>query len=260
MIHKGKTKTKRENPKSDTPAPFFNRDIILIIRGIALVMMFIHHFFTFPEWWGDSINYPLLTVLANVFRKPFRMCVPVFCFITGYLYEFQPKKTYRYSLRKITDVLIKYWSVFLPLCAIAAFALNYRYTLIGFFSEMFALSLYYPTMVFCWYVIFYIISMLLLPVVCKMQLRNIHFDLFLSLVIIPLLMKVVLHYVPFLNVRAIIQNLIDCFPVTLVGMIFARYRLLNTIREKQLKSTYRNIYVFFSGFSLRLWLVLDVGH
>ncbi len=37
--------------------PYFDKEATLIIKGIALLMMFADHFFTFPEWWIDGIQF-----------------------------------------------------------------------------------------------------------------------------------------------------------------------------------------------------------
>lgn len=70
-------------------APFFDRSTTSVIKGIAVIMMFIHHFFTFPAWWVGGVHYPLLEKLAPYFSMPLKLCVPVFCFITGYFYCFK---------------------------------------------------------------------------------------------------------------------------------------------------------------------------
>ena len=38
-----------------------------ILKGLALIFMYIHHMFTFPEWYIDGISYPSLKSLAQIF-------------------------------------------------------------------------------------------------------------------------------------------------------------------------------------------------
>lgn len=57
-----------------------------IIKGIAIVLMFIHHFFCFPAWYIEGISYPQLAEFAEFFRFPTRICVSLFAFLTGYAY------------------------------------------------------------------------------------------------------------------------------------------------------------------------------
>ena len=148
-------------------------------------MMFVLHFFAYPTWWGRDISYPLiekfLPYLLPYCRFPLKLCVPIFCFISGYFYFFNKSKSYKYSFLKITDILITYWTVFFLFAIIATVFVKYNYTFWNFIAECFALKR--PTMYFCWYVNFYIIFILLLPLITKIMSKDIHIDLFLSLIL-----------------------------------------------------------------------------
>ena len=174
------------------------------------------------------VFYPLLSKLAPYFCPSLWLCVSVFAFLTGYVYCLGSHKTYRYSLRKITDLLVSYWSVFFPLAVIAA-ALGYQYTLKDFLEEMFAL--YHPTMFFCWYVCFYDCCMLLLPLLSRVMGKNIHIDLFLSLVMVPAVLQLILHDTGSDTVHRMLNNLHSFFPVLLSGFIFARYGLFERLEK-----------------------------
>lgn len=63
---------------------YLDRPISDAIKGIALIFMFIHHFFTFPEWYVSGISYPELSLFARLFCWPLKICVSVFAFLTGY--------------------------------------------------------------------------------------------------------------------------------------------------------------------------------
>ena len=214
---------------NDSSAPYFDRNTTNILKGIALIMMFIHHFFTFPAWWGEGVSYPLLEKLAPYFCTPFKLCVPVFCFLTGYFYFYNEKKTYKYSLRKITDILISYWCVFFIFAIIAVVCLNYPYTLENFVKESFAV--YYPTMTFCWYVNFYIAFMLIIPLVTKVMSKNICLDLILTFVIIPLALRTVIFFARNSIVNEVFGNLHAWFPIVLLGYIFASYHLFERVSD-----------------------------
>ena len=133
---------------------FIARDETNIIKGVAIVLMFIHHFFTFPSFWIDSVAeiYP-----DNNFvflNTSFKICVPIFAFLTGYFYFFAKKKTFRYSIKKSTDFWICYLVVFALLVTATILSGTYSFSIVSIIKEVFALSR--PTMYFCWYVIFYI--------------------------------------------------------------------------------------------------------
>jgi uncharacterized membrane protein len=67
---------------------YLKRDISSAIKGIALICMFLHHFFTFPDWYVEGISYPYLLGIVQYFYAPLKMCIPVFAFLTGYFYCF----------------------------------------------------------------------------------------------------------------------------------------------------------------------------
>ena len=167
--------------------PFFDHSTTNILKGIAIIMMFVSHFFMFPNWWVDGISYS-----ASEWAKwkhnlgaPLAFCVNIFCFLTGYFYYFNKNKTYKYSLKKIWNLLIPYWVVMFLLMGVSTYFCGYHYTWNAVLRESLALSR--PTMIFCWYVNFYILCMLCLPLCVKLMSKNIYFDLFLALILYPII-------------------------------------------------------------------------
>lgn len=98
---------------------YFSRETTGALKGIALILMFVHHFFTFPGWITCGVEYPWIQEFTNQFCAPTDICVCLFAFLTGYLFFFSPG-TLRYGLRKITDFLLSYWLVAVPMIAAAA--------------------------------------------------------------------------------------------------------------------------------------------
>ena len=143
--------------------PWFDIRMSNVLKGIAIILMFVHHFFTFPEWYTGSISYPELTGFAALFQQPTRLCVPIFAFVTGYTYRYKEHREQRYSLRKITDLLAHYWLVMVILYLVALLTGTLTLSLKGTVLE--ALGLHTPVMYFCWYVPFYCLTMLWLPLV-----------------------------------------------------------------------------------------------
>lgn len=190
--------------------------------------MFLLHFFTFPDWWIDGIEYPFFEKYAGYLAQPLNMCVPVFSFLTGYTYVFARQKNYKYSVKKIVDFLIRYWVVYLAFAAFAVVFAQYKYTVEGFVKELFALDR--PTMYFCWYVYFYYTSMLLLPYVVKLLGKNIHSDLIISLVVIPYVLWWVFGKLDDSTVRELIRAVANYFPIMLVGFIFGNYALFDKVK------------------------------
>ena len=78
---------------------YFSRETTGALKGIALILMFVHHFFTFPGWITCGVEYPWIQEFTNQFCAPTDICVCLFAFLTGYLFFFSPG-TLRYGLRK----------------------------------------------------------------------------------------------------------------------------------------------------------------
>lgn len=197
-------------------------------------MMFIHHFYTFPAYWIEGISYPLLEKITPYLCKPFKLCVPIFAFLTGYFYSFNENRTLRYSLNKIKNILIPYWCVFFPSALIAALWAHYDYTILDFILECFALKR--PTMFFCWYVSFYIVIMLTIPLITKMMTNDIHLDLFIGIIFLPFFLGILKSCTNNSILTQLFDVLLSYFPVVLIGYLFGSYGLFEKIDELSLNS------------------------
>ena len=118
-----------------------------MIKGVAIVMMFFLHF------WG------LLFVC--------KFCIALFCISTGYFYYFVKEKTYRYSLIRIGKLLKIYIVVLAILILAGVIFMKHSYTLKDLLTEPFTNE----TVIYAWYVRFYIVLMLIAPLLVK-KIRN----------------------------------------------------------------------------------------
>ncbi len=211
---------------TDLCQPYFDKTMTNIIKAVALIMMFVHHFFMVPDWWLDGIFYPRIAKYAYIFFWPTKLCVPIFCFLTGYFFYFNRHKNLRYSFRKITDFTVFYWSVFFPIALIAVLFVRYEYKPIPFFLEMFALTR--PTMFFCWYVYFYYFIMLSMPLLARIMPKDILAALMLSILGIPFFLQLISLLCSSCSpnvLQPVVNNLQAWFPNVLIGFIFARHDL-----------------------------------
>lgn len=230
---------------------YLSYDTSAVMKGIALIFMFIHHFFTFPNWYVEGISYPELAFLADHFCMPFKICVSVFAFLTGYFYYFAPNKNMKYSFRKITDFLIMYWMIYLPYLLAAVLLGYYDVPWTDAVLELFALK--HPVMTFGWYVYFYTISMLILPVMVKLSEKNparaVIFGILLPVIVCTVCMKKISNKM----IYAVVNDMRIWFPCTAIGFIFGRFSLFENFfddifKEKIKKKSQRMI----------LWLTLAV--
>lgn len=208
---------------------YFTRPISDAIKGVALIFMFIHHFFTFPDWYVDGISFPLLRPFITGLCGPTRICVSVFAFLTGYFFFLSKDKSYRHSLRKVRDTLISYWMVYIPYLALAL-ALG-CYSLGGSEIIQEAFGFGSEVMTFCWYVYFYCAVMLLFPVVCRFSTENPWADALL-LGLLPLVGFTALReLLPDSVITQLATSLQECYPCALLGFLFAKYDLFEGILE-----------------------------
>lgn len=211
---------------------YMDRDTTSAIKGIALIFMFIHHFFTFPDFFIDGISYPWIQTFADLFVEPMKMCVPVFSFLTGYFYAFNRERTLRYALRKILDLYVSYWCVYLVILAVAVTAGCWQLSLYSFVFEMAAVKT--PLMVFCWYVVFYACSMTLLPLLAKQDAHPVEDILYL--LVLPVAVTSVLsgmYLEGFL--KDVIMNIRDWFPGIVSGYLCGKYGVFEKLFDRGLQ-------------------------
>lgn len=208
---------------------YIERDVTDIIKGVALVFMFIHHFFTIPSFYIDSIRYDSLSGAAQALSEPFKICVPIFAFLTGYFYVFAKKKSIGYSLKKSTDVWLTYFVFFLLLLIPAAALGCWDASVKSFFLEAF--GVHTSVMIFCWYVIFYIISILLLPLYHLAAKRHILIAVLLGLALPMAIRYPVQEFVriPGEDITGIVNDFLKWFPCIAAGYIAGRYGLFEKV-------------------------------
>lgn len=207
---------------------FIELDETNIIKGIAIVLMFIHHFFTIPSFWTKTTAQLYIDNQFEVFSDCFKICVPVFAFLTGYFYYFTNKKSYRYTIKKITDFWINYLVVFLILILTEVALRIYSFNTLHFVKEVFALSR--PTMIFCWYVCFYIGTMLILPIFYRFSEKS---DI-LAIVFFSAIPAVLVFIIKISQVYVLtsLNDFIEYFyflPVVIVGFECAKFDLLGML-------------------------------
>lgn len=129
----------------------------LEIKGMGILLMLLHHFFTFPEWYIKDYGFDVAN-FSLMMREPTKICVAVFAFVTGWALCIKPI-TIREMIKKIEKFLVAYWMVYIPLL-IASIIVGYHTSIKNIMFEAFGLHV--PIMIFCWYVYFYIISVILI--------------------------------------------------------------------------------------------------
>ncbi|MBQ4128757.1 MAG: acyltransferase family protein [Ruminococcus sp.] len=222
---------------------YFDRTETNCIKGVMLIFMFILHFFCYQSYFCEKVSYPQLAFMEQYIGH-LQICIAGFAFLTGYFYYYTKSKTYKYSLNKIFDLYIPYWVVLLFLLAIALITGTYSFSFPGSLLEVFAVSS--EIMCFCWYIIFYVLLMLALPITIKLFSKNM-----VVLFIVSLLVPMVIYYgVSYFTSAEVIISLLGKFqiyyPIAIIGYVSSRVDLFSRI-DSILKN---KIIIIFMSFVL----------
>ena len=102
-----------ENTKEES----FSRTDTKIIKGVAIILMLMHHLWAFP----DRIAGGALNTVFNIFGESSavffglfgKICVSLFFFLGGYGVYMQSKKSEFTILSNIKKLCLAYWKVFI---------------------------------------------------------------------------------------------------------------------------------------------------
>ncbi len=218
MILKTKDSQLSEQKSLNNNNYYFDKEVTNILKAILLIIMFVHHFFQFPDSYIKDISYPNLLFFKNYIGN-FQICVCGFAFLNGYMYFHAKNKDYNYSLKRINSIVIPYWIVFFIFLIAGIITNTYIFDLNAIILEFFCLERI--VMCFCWYVIFYVIMMLVFPLVAKVN------NLFLFVIFSILLPIGVYQVVSRTNVPHIILEILEkfqvYFPIAVGGFLTAKY-------------------------------------
>lgn len=216
-----------QNNLVNTDSFNLSKDVSLKIKGIAIIIMLIHHFYGFPNWYIDIANYPSIKILGTALNvwieNSTKICVGIYAFITGYAYYKNNKQTLKYGIKKSFSLLKKYWFVtFLIFVPIIYFVCHETITWKIAVLNIFALR--DPIINIGWYVYFYIFAMLTLPLMKKIcngrWLHDFVIPIGMCVLGYNLLQNVDVHY------QFIVEDLRKCFlwmQCILMGYLMAKY-------------------------------------
>lgn len=199
---------------------FFSRKETNIIKGIGILLIFLHHFFTFPGWYINGIAYPSLANIAEHFTAPFKIPTAVFAFFTGYFYFFNTKKNYKYTFSKLLKIYTVYWIIFIPFYVAALVLHTATFTPGNFLLQALALSK--ETIYFNWYVFFYGFSMLLLPFMAKFIYKRLWSLIIVGIIVPVIVCALDLAIVPNIYIGTAASYFMGFFPCVTIGFLFGQ--------------------------------------
>lgn len=142
-----------------------NRSVVLtkdyseMVKGVAVLMMILHHIWGFPEKIPDL---PLSHLEVQIGAAG-KICVSIFMFLSGYglYYTFEEKGTIR-GWHRVWNVYKRFWQVFLIFVPVGFLFLSKSFVVQEFLANLFCLEFSYNHE--WWFLGTYIELLLVLPV------------------------------------------------------------------------------------------------
>ena len=231
--------------------PEFSREMTECLKGICLILMFIHHFFQFPQYYIEGISYPSLEGFKK-YQGHFQICVAGFAFLTGYFYAFSKRQTIGYSIQKIFGLYIGYWVVLIFAACVALITNTFDLSFGEFVLEILAIK--HRFLCFCWYVLFYLLAMLYLPLIVYLAKDNLLLWLLFGF-FAPIGAYMVLG-----KYFQSLEKFQVYFPIILGGVLSGRYSLFSRL-DSQMKKLVRGQFwlIAFGGLVVVLIVFFEPG-
>lgn len=209
----------------------FSREKTQILKGIALLLMLVHHT-TLPNHWAEE-GTSLFTYLEHQVSAT-KMCVYIFAFLVGYGFFCSKNKTIHYSFKRILLLVVPFWAMMLCMFLPAAY-------LSGGLSEIIVsqnstwggyLDLFYNLFGiseslnwYSWFVCFYILVILSMPYLHKLYDRFPKYG-WIASIFAYYVAECAIHMIPGWSSNPILQNLFTYtmdIPLVIVGYQCAKW-------------------------------------
>lgn len=230
----------------------FTKKDSLALKGIAILMMYVHHFYLSPERWaGYTVDFFPLTESMTVYLAEFlKTCVCVFVFITGYGMtqslkqkhpDFRPSSTdmLSYTRHRLVSLLSNFIFVYL-LVILVSFPTGRFFEIYGrsgssilyVLVDMFGLAKLFKTPSYVgtwWYMSLAIVLVVLFPLFVKLY-REYRWAFLFAVMLLP----------RFLNLRVINTNLLHYTLAMALGMycaesdLFSRWKNFEETRLRKI--------------------------
>lgn len=231
----------------------FRKEETLFIKGFAIILMITLHCFSGKQWYNTTLlmndNYSLI-----YFMKTLKICVGIYVFLLGYGYNFSKFKDFAYSLHHVKQLLTIYFIVLffftIPFCD---FKINISTIILNIFGLDSNLSWVN------WFIYFYIYSMIMLPLICRIINKR---PCFYGgvLIICSYLIECVIHSFFLKDKNRLIMAIYNCFlytPLLIFGYVFAKEKIfekvtikINKVKLLFVKSLFTIVIVFIFKYKI----------
>lgn len=230
-----------------------------LIKGIAIIAMFYHHFFGFPTWLAPEsefihtyINGKCLQMELASFGK---ICVGLYAFVSGYVL-FVQKDIYSnitMIIKRVFRFLDNYWRIFFVFIIFGIALSEPMPPVTRFIQQCFGISTatgfnweFFDAIhpVFAWYVSFYLMFLFIAPVLAKVCKYGFALDVLLISVILfggSYLINVLLPIGEYTTIKTLITAFSTWGHIGMLGFLFAKHNIFCIIHERTSKRINRNI-------------------
>lgn len=257
------------------------RNETISLKGIAIILMFWHHLFGCGTFLTNGVSYvwvPAGGYLGTIFRAGCKICIAIFAVASGYgLYKSYIKNNSPTKiLPRIINFLLTYWTVIF--CVAVPYLIYFKkfhieYIWVNLFALLHNDQMLYVSL--SWYVKVYLEFLIALPLVklCSNRIKTIFGDIVIF-VILPTILMMMLPYAEenYVSVHiwilSSIRLLFRWFPVFYMGVIFAKYNLLekilyimnkkkvNPVSQAMLALVLMVLAIFLKGFNSRADIIV----
>ncbi len=212
--------------------PFWSKKMTGVLKTIAIVLMFIHHFFSIQMYLPADHSYSWAAFFEEYFTAPTKICVGIFAFITGYMYFFSKKKSFLNSVKSSGNLLVRYWVVAVPLIVLALLSGVYSFHLNHIVLELFGIET--NVMCFAWYVYFYVFLMFFLPLLIHISKDRPGIMLFLTFILFNFLSSLVYGLISsdLTRIKSVYSNCWGTLFPAVSGYVIARTGAFQKVKEK----------------------------
>ena len=198
-----------------------------IVKGFAILLMLVHHFFTFPQWIVGG--YTPNPQFVAAFNSSTKLCVCMFAFLNGWAFAIDDA-TYRRAFEKIKKLMINYWCIAIPATVFAVLFCEYDINAKLLVKILFGFDT--TLMIFAWYVPFYCVTILVMTCIKKLLDKSILSAIIFGIVIPILAFSCLKQIATSSEIRTLYNNLKHWFPCVTVGYISNKFFFFSAMEKK----------------------------
>lgn len=236
----------------------FDTQCTTFIKGIAIILMVVHHLWGFNDVKDFSGFWSNIGPLMIALGKAGKICVAIFAFISGYgIYcSYSKHNKYYTLLKKVGKTFVMFWKVAIPFLMVLFIIKIIPFSIVDLVKNLFCISCSYNGT--WWYLNTYIIYIIIFPIIFY-ALKNKLSTIILCLISIPICRY--LSYIVFENGYNIYSYyFLYYLPIFVIGSTFARFNLLNklTFKGKIKSSKILFLYILITSVLIVLRLITGI--